>query len=216
MYYNNFLGVYMEYIFYGCLIVIIAVIVIALGILLVVRSYEKKYVLDITKISGKCDSVIVLGAGVRADGNPCDLLADRIKTGVEVYLKDKCKTILLTGEDKDETYNEVLVMKRWINKNYEDIDDDVILLDGLGLCTYDSIYRAKYIFNINRAIISTNRYHLARAIYVARRLGIEAYGIPSDLRAYDRMKKYKKREALAQIKDFLLVNLFRIKKIFRR
>ena len=107
-------------------------------------------------------------------------------------------------------------MKRWINKNYEDIDDDVILLDGLGLCTYDSMYRAKYIFNINRAIISTNRYHLARAIYVARRLGIEAYGIPSDLRAYDRMKKYKKREALAQIKDFLLVNLFRIKKIFRR
>lgn len=206
----------MEYIFYGCLIAVIVVIAIVLGILLLVRSYGKRYVLDITKIKRKCDSVIILGAGIRADGDPCDLLADRINTGVLVYLENKCETILLTGEDKDETYNEVLVMKRWIKKRYEGIDDDVILLDGLGLCTYDSMYRAKYIFNINRAIISTNRYHLARAIYIARRFGIEAYGIPSDLRQYDRMKKYKKREALAQIKDFFLVNLFKIKMIFER
>lgn len=112
---------------------------------------------------------------------------------------------------KNESYNEVLVMKRWIKKNYEEIDSNVILLDGLGLCTYDSMYRARYVFNIDSAIISTNRYHLPRSIYIARRLGIKAYGISSDLRSYDRMKKYKRREILAQIKDFILVNIKKIK-----
>lgn len=199
----------MKYILLVLLSLIILIIVAIASILLIIWNYGKKYIVDDLSVLEKTDSVIVLGAGVRSDGNPCDLLADRIKTGVEVYLNNRCNTILLTGEEKDESYNEVLVMKRWIKKNYEEIDGDVILLDGLGLCTYDSMYRARYVFNIDSAIISTNRYHLPRSIYIARRLGIKAYGIPSDLRSYDRMKKYKRREILAQIKDFILVNIKR-------
>ena len=202
----------MKYVLLIVLVLMILIMLLIANILLLVHHYGKKYIIGDLSILGKLDSGIVLGAGVRPDGNPCDLLADRIKTGVEVYLNNKCDTILLTGEEKDETYNEVLVMKRWIKKNYGEIDTDVILLDGLGLCTYDSMCRARYIFNINSAIISTNRYHLPRAIYIARRLGINAYGIPSDLRPYDRMKKYKRREMLAQIKDFLLVNIKMLKK----
>lgn len=202
----------MKYILLVLLVLIILMVLFIATILLIMKHYGKKYIIDDLSILAKLDSVIVLGAGVRPDGNPCDLLADRIKTGVEAYLNNKCDTILLTGEEKDETYNEVLVMKRWIKKNYKEIDADVILLDGLGLCTYDSMYRAMYIFKINSAVISTNRYHLPRAIYIARRLGIKAYGIPSDLRPYDRMKKYKRREMLAQIKDFLLVNIRKMKK----
>lgn len=197
----------MKYILLGVLVLIILIMLLIGTILLVIQHYGRKYILDDLFILDKLDSVIVLGAGVRADGNPCDLLADRIKTGVGIYIGNRCNTILLTGEEKDENYNEVLAMKRWIKKNYGQIDNEVILLDGLGLCTYDSMYRAKYIFNINSAVISTNRYHLPRAIYVARRLGIKAYGIASDLRQYDRMKKYRRREILAQIKDFLLVNI---------
>ena len=201
----------MGYILWTGLILILLVILSIIAILAIIKIYGERYVLNKNSIIEKCDATIVLGAGVRPDGNPCDLLADRIKTGVEAYLNDKCETILLTGEDKDETYNEVLVMKRWIKRNYPNIDDSVILLDGLGLCTYDSMYRAKYIFNINTAIISTNRYHLPRAIYIARRLGIKAYGIPSDLRQYDRMKKYKRRELIAQLKDYLVVNYTKVK-----
>lgn len=202
----------MKYILLVLLVLMILMMLVVASILLVMWRYGKKYIVDDMSILEKLDTVIVLGAGVRPDGNPCDLLADRIKTGVEAYLNNKCNTILLTGEEKDETYNEVLVMKRWIKKNYEEIDADIILLDGLGLCTYESMYRARHIFNITSAIISTNRYHLPRAIYIARRLGIRAYGIPSDLRPYDRMKKYKRREMLAQIKDFLLVNIKSLKK----
>lgn len=205
----------MKYILLVVLILIIILVLIMISILLVMQYYGKKYIIDNTMIYLKLDTVIILGAGIRVDGEPCDLLADRIKTGVEIFLKGNIRSILLTGEEKDETYNEVLVMKRWIKKNYKDMNYDVILLDGLGLCTYDSMIRARYIFDIKKAIISTNKYHLARSIYIARKFGIEAYGIPSDLRQYDRMKKYKKREILAQIKDFILVNLFRIKVILK-
>lgn len=181
-----------------------------LGILAVVHSYGRRYILDMKSLPVDCDVVIVLGAGVRPDGNPCDLLADRIDTGVKVYLDGICKSILLTGDNSGEHYNEVAVMKNWIIKNDVEkaIDEHKILIDNYGFCTYDSMYRAKYIFNVKKVVISTNRYHLPRAIYVARKMGIDAYGIPSDLRPYDRMKKYKRREMLAQIKDFILVNIW--------
>lgn len=184
-------------------------------ILIIIKTYGKKYIIKSKVMPEKLDSVIILGAGVRKDGNPCDLLADRIKTGVEAHLCTQSNNILLTGEDRDENYNEVKVMKNWVTNNYKDINEEVILLDGLGLCTYDSMYRAKFIYNIKSAIISTNEYHLPRAIYIARKLGIDAYGIKSDLRPYDRMKKYKRRELMAQIKDFLLVNFELIKKFIK-
>lgn len=181
-----------------------------LSVLAVVYSYGTQYILEVEKLPMDCDVVIVLGAGVRPDGSPCDLLADRIDTGVKVYLEGFCKSILLTGDNSGDHHNEVAVMKNWIMKNDVEnvIDEDKILIDNCGFCTYDSMYRAKYLFNVNKVIISTNRYHLPRAIYIARKMGIEAYGVTSDLRTYDRMKRYKRREILAQIKDFILVNIW--------
>ena len=146
----------------------------------------------------------MLGAGIRPDGTPCDILKDRLFTAAKVYNEGICRKVLLTGEHRDEDYSEIFSMKNWIMQ-YNIAEKDIIL-DGYGYCTYDSIFRAKDKLKINKAIISTNRYHLPRAIYIARRIGVEAYGIASDLRQYDRMKKYIKREKLAQIKDFFLVN----------
>lgn len=176
------------------------------GILLLFKYYGNKYIVKAQNLSDKYDTVIVLGAGVRPDGNPCDLLADRLDNGCEVFINGKCKNILLTGDNSGDHYNELEVMKNWVLNNYasDKLGEEELLIDNFGFCTYDSMFRAKSIFNIKTAIISTNKYHLPRAIYVARRMGIEAYGIPSDRRIYDRMKKYKKRELLAQIKDFFL------------
>lgn len=192
----------MGYVLIFCLIVIL----IVLSILGVVNVYGKRYILEMKDLPVDCDTVIILGAGVRPDGNPCDLLADRLDTGAKVYVRRICKTILLTGDNSGEEYNELRVMKNWIMNNYTEanIRKDDLLIDNCGFCTYDSMYRAKNAFNIERAVISTNRYHLPRAIYIARRLGIKAYGIASDAREYDKMKFYKQREVIAQIKDFFL------------
>lgn len=192
----------MAYVLIFCLIIVL----IVLSILGVMHVYGQKYILEIKDLPEDCDTVIILGAGVRADGNPCDLLADRLDTGAKVYVRRICKTILLTGDNSGEVYNELRVMKSWIMNNYTEtnIREKDLLIDNCGFCTYDSIYRAKNVFNIKSAVIATNRYHLPRAIYIARKVGIEAYGIASDIREYDMMKKYKKRELLAQIKDFFL------------
>ena len=192
----------MAYVLIFCLMIVL----IVLSIFGVMYVYGQKYILEMKDLPVECDTVIILGAGVRPDGNPCDLLADRLDTGAKVYVRRICKTILLTGDNSGEAYNELAVMKIWIMNNYTEanIREKDLLTDNCGFCTYDSMYRARNVFNIKNAVISTNRYHLPRAIYIARKLGIEAYGVASDMREYDRMEKYKKRELLAQIKDFFL------------
>ena len=192
----------MAYVLIFCLMIVL----IVLEILVVMDRYGQKYILDMKDLPIDCDTVIVLGAGVRPDGNPCDILVDRLDTGAKVYVRRMSKTILLTGENSGESYNELKAMKNWIMNNYTEVNvkEQDLLIDNCGFCTFDSMYRAKTVFNIKSAIISTNRYHLPRAIYIARKLGIDAYGIASDMGEYDRMKKYKRRELLAQIKDFFL------------
>lgn len=192
----------MAYVLIFCLMVLL----IILEIFVVMDRHGQKYILEMKDLPGDCDTVIVLGAGIRPDGTPCDILADRLDTGAKVYVRRISKTILLTGDKSGESHDEPNVMKNWIMNNYTSVNirEEDLLIDNYGFCTFDSMYRAKNIFNIKTAIISTNSYHLPRAIYIARRLGIEAYGIASDMREYDRMKKYKRRELLAQIKDFFL------------
>ena len=177
----------MVYLIAFCLFLILTI----LAIFGIYKYYERKYIVNLKELPKSYDVIIVLGAGIRPDGTPCDN-------------ECICRKVLLTGEHRDEDYSEIFCMKNWIMQY--NISEKDIILDGYGYCTYDSIFRAKYKLKINKAIIATNRYHLPRAIYIARKIGIEAYGIASDLRQYDRMKKYIKREKLAQIKDFFLVN----------
>lgn len=192
----------MAYVLIFCLIVVL----IVLSIFVVMDMCGNKYILDMKDLPIDCDTVIILGAGVRPDGHPCDLLADRLDIGAKVYVRRICKTILLTGDNSGEAYNELAVMKKWIMEKYTEVNvrEKDLLIDNCGFCTYDSMKRANNVFNIKSAIISTNGYHLPRAIFIARRFGIEAYGVASDMREYDRIKKYRLRERFAQIKDFFL------------
>ncbi len=191
--------------------VIIFIIMVALIVsipIFKVNSIGNKYIVNISDLNNISDKVVILGAGIGEDGKPCDLLKDRIKTAMDVYLKGYSNKILITADNYGEEYNEVAAIKDWIIDNYSKIHglEDAIVLDNNGFSTIDSIYRAKYIFNARSIIICTNEYHLQRAIYIARCLEIEVLGVKSDLRVYDRLKKYKIREVFAKIKDFYLAN----------
>ncbi len=91
-------------------------------------------------------------------------------------------------------------------KNYavaEGVPSEDIFMDHAGFETYDSLYRAKEIFGAKKIIIVTQEYHLYRALYIADMLGLEAYGVPSDLRFYSKKMAYWKfREYLARVKSF--------------
>ena len=194
------------------IITVVLLIIIFISISLSTVNSYKKYICDIENVPNGNDSIIVLGAGVKNDGTPSDILADRLETSIEVFNANVASTFVLSGDHSRDDYNEVGAMKNYILNN--NIDERLIFMDHAGFSTYDTMYRAKEIFKINKAIIVTNQYHLPRALYIARKLGIDAYGVKSDKRGYQLIDSYKKREILAQIKDFIYVNILKPKPKF--
>ncbi len=154
---------------------------------------------------GGYDCILVLGAGVRADGSPSDMLYDRVMTACTAYkaLKQNGTPIpLLMSGDHTGDYNEVGVMKELAMR--EGIDGTDIFLDHAGYSTYESLYRAREMFGAKRVLIITQGYHLHRALYIARELEMEADGIAADLRTYRGQSRYSLREKLARFKDFFV------------
>ncbi|TGY40798.1 SanA protein [Clostridium sartagoforme] len=190
-------------IFISLLIVSLIIVILAISN---VNSY-KKYIYNIEDIPKGEDAIIVLGAGVKNNGTPSDILADRLETSIEVYNEGAAGALILSGDHGREEYNEVGAMKDYVLKN--NIDESIVFMDHAGFSTYDTMYRAKEIFKVKSAVIVTNEYHLPRALYIARKLGIEAYGVKSDKRGYQLMDSYKKREVLAKLKDFAYVNILK-------
>ncbi|MDS0524411.1 YdcF family protein [Clostridium sp. SHJSY1] len=176
-------------------------VIVGLVLISTVQKNGESKIVSVEDIPKDVDAIIVLGAGVKSDGSPCDMLVDRLKTSIEVYKKDNNSKFLLSGDHGKQNYNEVGTMKKFIQENCN-VDESKIFLDHAGFSTYESMYRAKEIFKVKKAIIITNEYHLPRALYIANKLGIEAYGVKSDIRNYVGIDIYKGREKLAQLKDF--------------
>ena len=147
------------------------------------------------------DCIIVLGCKVHDDGNPSAMLEDRLRRGVELYKAGAAPKLLMSGDHGTVTYNEVQSMKQYaIDQGIVSSD---IFMDHAGFSTYESIYRAKDIFQAKKIIIVSQEYHLYRAIYVANSLGIEAYGVNANYRNYSGQTSRDIREILARNKDFL-------------
>ena len=147
------------------------------------------------------DCIIVLGCLVKNDGTPSDMLNDRLKRGTELYFAGAAPKIIMSGDHGTEEYDEVNAMKQFaIDAGIEPCD---VFMDHAGFSTYESIYRAKEIFGAEKIIIVTQEYHLYRAIYIARGLGIEAYGVGADYRTYRNQMQREIREVFARFKDFV-------------
>lgn len=146
------------------------------------------------------DCIIVLGCGVGSDGKPSWMLADRLTRGIDLYKQGVAPKLLMSGDHGREFYDEVNTMKQVA------VDDGVlsndIFMDHAGFSTYDSMYRAKEIFEADSIVIVTQEYHLYRAIYIAEKLGIKAYGVNADYHIYGGEKYREVREIFARCKDF--------------
>ena len=147
------------------------------------------------------DCIIVLGCKVKDNGDPSDMLADRLKRGIDLYKQGAAPKIIMSGDHGTVEYDEVNTMKRIaIDAGIPSSD---VFMDHAGFSTYESIYRAKEIFEADKIIIVTHEYHLYRALYIAEKLGIEAYGVNSDYNTYWGQIKRDIREILARCKDFV-------------
>lgn len=149
---------------------------------------------------GEYDCILVLGCGVKPDGTPSDRLYDRVKVGVDLYLAGVAPKILMSGDHGQENYDEVSTMLLLAVEM--GVPEEDIFLDHAGFSTYESVYRADYIFDCDSMVIVTQEYHLYRALHIAERFGIEAYGVSADLRPYAKMLYHNCRETLARCKDF--------------
>ena len=147
------------------------------------------------------DCIIVLGCQVKGDGSLSDMLNDRLKVALSLYKAGAAKKLLMSGDHGQPEYNEVGAMKKYATENGVPSDD--VFMDHAGFSTYETVYRAKEVFEAKKVIIVTQEYHLYRALYIAKRLGLEAYGVPSDLNTYAGQSFRDLREVLARAKDFL-------------
>ncbi len=148
------------------------------------------------------DLILVLGCAVRADGSLSHMLEDRVKTGVSLYEADLADNILMSG-DRSEGYDEVSAMEREAERL--GVPTEKILIDPVGYSTYESIVNLLEKHKGKRVLIVTQEYHLHRALYIAEKLGIDAWGVSADLRTYTKQLKYDLREILARVKDVFWV-----------
>ncbi len=146
----------------------------------------------------QAEAAVVLGARVYKNGTLSTVLADRMDTGIELYQAGKVQKLLLTGDHGQATYDEVNAMRRYAMAR--EVPDEDIFMDHAGFSTYDSMYRAKDVFRVQKAIIVTQKFHLSRALYIARAVGLEAGGVLADKREYSGMDYLYLRETLARTK----------------
>ena len=178
---------------------------IAMGINSYVKGIGKKYIILPEQAAElkDVDCILVLGCKVKDNGDPSDMLADRIRRGIELYESGAAPKIIMSGDHGQADYDEVNTMKQIaVDNGVPSID---VFMDHAGFSTYESIYRAKEIFGVEKMIIVTQDYHLYRALYIAESFGIEAYGVNADYREYWGQSKRDAREILARFKDFAIV-----------
>lgn len=181
----------------------LAVIFLFLAFFLINRRVDKKSdgkIFDSAELlPERTDAVLILGAGAKG-GVMSDILKDRTDAALEVYKQGKAEKILVSGDHGRQDYDEVNVVKDYLLKN--GVQESDIFLDHAGFDTYDSLYRAKNIFGVKTLVISTQDFHLPRAVYIANALGMEAVGIRADKRPYMYTEYLQKREKIAKVKAF--------------
>lgn len=186
---------------------LVTIAFLLLGILAVsildyyIKTSSKPYTFKTINKLPDAHTVIVLGASVTSNGNLSVMLRDRVESALFLYNEGKVKRFLLSGDNATVNYNEPKAMKKYLIER--GVPEDHIYLDYAGFDTYDTMYRSKAVFEVQSAIIVTQEFHLPRAIYIARKMGLSYTGYTGDKRIYAHQDYNAKREFLANIKAYL-------------
>ena len=181
---------------------VIALIVGAINIYMVTTTSKRIISVDDAK-DINADCIIVLGAGVKPSGKPSWMLEDRIIVGEQLYNVNAAPKLLMSGDHGRENYDEVNTMKNYaIN---DGIPSEDIFMDHAGFSTYESMYRAKAVFQVKNMIVVSQKYHLYRALYSGKGLGMKVTGVPAKETRYAGQMYRDLRELLARDKDVVSV-----------
>ena len=170
-----------------------------LRILMLMKAESRTYIPETVP---QAPAALVLGAGLNRDGTPGLVLQDRVRSAAELYFSGKVEKLLMSGDNSSEFYDEPGAMKDFALEL--GVPEKDITLDYAGRRTYDSCYRAKAIFGLDRLIVITQAYHLPRALFICNAFDLNADGIPADDANYRRSSYtfWWVREILASLKAY--------------
>ena len=155
---------------------------------------------------------LVFWASVYRDGTPSPVLKDRLSWAYEAYESGRIKKIIVSWDNSVERYDEPTAMQQHLMSR--GIPEEDIFLDYAGFDTFDSIYRADYIFWVTDVALFTQSFHLKRALYIADGLDIDAVGFATDYNLYVDEGYNNRREVFSRIKAFLEIEITNAKPKF--
>lgn len=150
------------------------------------------------------DMIVVLGASVHGS-EPSDILKDRLNTAIKLYKAGVSEKILMTGDGQSEYYNEVRTMKSYAVEH--GVPKSAIITDPEGLSTYDSMRNISMEYGNPSILIVTQKYHISRAMYIAKKMGMTVYGCCAKQKYYKDTSSESIREIAARCKDYLVMML---------
>jgi len=153
---------------------VLTLIALAMMVPIVMRTLVDRYITTTVDSVPRTEVALVLGASVYR-GKPSPVLAERADVAVALYRANKVSKILVTGDNGALSYDEVTPVRKYLLG--AGIPSQDIFLDHAGFDTYSSMYRAREVFLARSLTIVTQDFHLPRALWIARRLGLDAYGI---------------------------------------
>lgn len=145
------------------------------------------------------DCILILGAGIKDNETPTPMLQDRLDAGIMLYQEGAAEKVLLTGDNGSVGHNELHVMLNYLIE--AGVPEEDIFCDHAGFSTYDSMYRAKTIFSVEKVLVVTQTYHQYRALYIGEKLGLSVRGVASDQMKYAGQPAREIREVFARVKD---------------
>ena len=148
-------------------------------------SHDRVFSVESLPVSGA--PVLILGAGVMRDREPTQVLQSRLDTGLDLFRRGKGSWFLVSGDNRAANYNEPQAMRRWLLKR--GVPPERVISDFAGRRTYDSLKRAQAVFGVAPVIVVTSDFHLARALFLARHLGLDAYGVPASTEDMSRRQR---------------------------
>ena len=170
----------------------------------------KAYIYNDAASTPNAEAALIPGAAIFPDGSLSSIFKDRVDTAIELYRAGKVSKILVSGDNSTVSHNEVNPVRTYLVE--KGIPDEDIFLDHAGFDTYSSMYRARDIFGVTSLLITSQSFHLPRALFIAHRLGMKAYGVNAD--AGRILFRNYVREALADEKAVLDLISYRKPKYF--
>lgn len=188
--------------------IVLGIILAIVGSVLFVYAYisikGNARTFNVEDLPRNVDCIIVLGAQILGNRRPSPMLQDRLDGAVELYRAGVSDRIIVTGDHREDNYNEPLVMYKYLLA--QGIPDEAIFMDHFGLDTYDSMYSAVHVFQVKTAVIATQRFHLQRALYIGDKLGLDCFGYATNPRSYSSTPYMLVREIGARLKALYETN----------